>query len=246
MKFDTYSYLKAFDHNYRVAYAEGLTYFGEGASQKKALQRLKRLLQKTDLFPQGTKLLDLGCGDGTHGLFFTGLGYHYTGLDISEAAIERACQRTAEAGLEVDFRVGDVLDLREFQTGEFPIILDSYCFHMLVLDTHRATYFQNVKRILQENGFLILLAQRDETAYEGPISSFEEFCQLGAANPSGSPFQKCVDGHWGEVTGQTVFLLGRARSLKGYQEEVTNAGFRIVHQSTWDHRRKVAFVLKKT
>ena len=164
MKFDSHSYFKAFDHNYRVAYEEGCTYLGEGTSQEKAFQRLRKLLQKTVLSPQGTKLLDLGCGDGTNGLFLTGLGYHYIGVDIPETAIERARQRAAAAGLEIEFCVGNILDLKEFQTGEFPIVLDSYCFHLLVLDTHRATYFHNVKRIVQEDGCLILLAQRDETA----------------------------------------------------------------------------------
>ena len=119
MKFDDRSYLKAYDHNYRVAYEEGLTYLGEGASQQRDLQRLKGLLQRIPHSPRRTKLLDLGCGDGTIGLFLARLGYQYVGIDISEAAIERARQRAAENDVGARFEVENVLDLHTFQTNGF-------------------------------------------------------------------------------------------------------------------------------
>ena len=55
--------------------ARGLTYLGEGASQKKDRQRLKGLLRRIPHSPRKTKIVDLGCGDGTIGLYLTRLGY---------------------------------------------------------------------------------------------------------------------------------------------------------------------------
>jgi SAM-dependent methyltransferase len=249
MEFDDSSYYRAYDRNYRVAYGEGLAYLGQGAPGEKRLRRLEKLLWKTGLRARGTRLLDVGCGDGTNGLFLARLGYRYTGIDVSEAAVERARRRAAEAGLALDFRVADVLDMTEFQAGEFPLVLDSFCLHMLVLDTHRAAYFANVKRVMHGDGFLVLLANRDETAYEGPVESFAEFCRLSGTDPSGIAFEKCVEGRWVEVAGKKVYLLGRAKSLRGYREELTRAGSKVEHQSTWGPRRArvrdVAFVLKR-
>ena len=247
MKFDDRSYLKAYDHNYRVAYEEGLTYLGEGASQKKDLQRVKGLLQRIPYSPRKTKLLDLGCGDGTIGLFLAGLGYQYLGIDISEAAIERSRQRAAQIGVGARFEAKNVLDLRTFQTNEFPIVLDCYCFHMLVLDAHRAVYFENVRRVLQGEGYFILFGHRDEAAYEGPVSSFDEFCRVTGTSTSGIPFQKCQDGEWRDVKGRKIFLIGRAQSLKGYKEELTKAGFKIEYRATYgQNRRNAGFILKKS
>ena len=247
MKFDDQSYLKAYDHNYRVAYEEGLTYLGEGASQKKDLQRLAGLLRRIPHPPGKTKILDLGCGDGTIGLFLAGLGYQYLGIDISEAAIERARQRAAESDVGARFEVANVLDLHAFPTTKFPIVIDCYCFHMLVLDAHREVYFRNVRRVLRGKGYFILFSARDEGAYEGPVSSFDEFCRLTGTITSGIPFQKCQGSRWRDVKGKKIFLLGRALSLMGYREELTKAGFKIEYRATYGRdRRSAGFLLKKS
>ena len=247
MKFDDRSYLKAYDHNYRVAYEEGLTYLGEGASQKKDRQRLKGLLRRIPHSPRKTKILDLGCGDGTIGLYLTRLGYDYLGIDISEAGIERARQRAAENDVGARFEVENVLDLHNFQTNGFPIVIDCYCFHMFVLDAHRSAYFENVRRVLRDDGYFILFGQRDEAAYEGPVTSFDEFCRLTGTSTSGIPFQKYQEGQWRNVKGKRVFLLGRARSLKGYKEELTKAEFNIEYRATYGrNRRNAGFILKKS
>lgn len=245
MEWNDNSYLKAYDHNYCVAYDAGLSHLGEGGSPQSGLQWLKELLLNTGLPARGTRLVDLGCGDGTNGLFLAEQGYAYTGIDLSLAAVKRAQKRAVESNIRADFIVGDVLDLPMFSGKTFSIVLDSYCFHMLVIDAHRETYFKNVKRLLMDDGFFLLLAQHDDHAYEGPISSFDEFCRLTQANPSGIPFQKCVKDQWVNVEGKKIYLMGRARSLKGYYQEIDQAGFRVVYHSLWQDRKKVAFLLQK-
>ena len=235
------TYYTAFDHNYRMAYEEGDAYLGEGSFQEKAFQRLEALRQHTQVTAHGTKLLDLGCGDGANSLFLCGLGYDYAGIDISPTAVETACRRATAANIAADIRVGNAMDLSNFKSQEFRIVLDSYCLHMLVIDAHRAAYIESVKRVLADDGYFLLLAQRDESAYEGAITSFDEFCSRSGTDPGGVPHQKCIDGQWTEVKDKKVFLLGRQRSLAGYQNELTTAGFTIIHQTTWENSGKIAF-----
>lgn len=244
MKFDDGSYYKAYDHNYRVAYEEGLTYAGEGGSQKD-LERLRRMLGRIPHDPRDTGILDLGCGDGTTGLFLAGLGYRYLGIDVSEAAIERAKCRCAEAGTGARFVVANVLDPDSFPGRGFDIVVDCYCLNMLVVDAHRKAYLENVRRAMASSGYFILFGARDKAPCEGPVDSFAEFCMNTGANTSGVPFQKRKGIEWRNVRGRKVFLMGRPKSLKGYQEELTAAGFAILHRAAYGPDRQYAGFLMK-
>lgn len=61
------------------------------------VNQLERLL----CLPKGSKILDLGCGQGRISTPLALLGYRVTGLDGSQAMIEAAKQRTRAAGVEV-------------------------------------------------------------------------------------------------------------------------------------------------
>ena len=239
MKFDDGSYYKAYDHNYRVAYEEGLSYAGEGGSQED-LRRLNGMLGRIPHDPRDTRILDVGCGDGATGIFLAGLGYRYVGIDISEAAVERARQRSSESGVNAGFEVANALDADSWPTGGFDVVADCYCLNMLVVDAHRKRYLENVMRATRDGGFFILFGARDEDACEGPVDTFVEFCRQGDANTSGVPFQKCQGNQWHTVKGRKVFLMGRPRSMKGYQEELYAAGFTIVHSSVYGSDRQYA------
>jgi cyclopropane fatty-acyl-phospholipid synthase-like methyltransferase len=57
------------------------------------------------------RVLDVGCGNGNHVLFFAEQGFSTAGVDVSKSAIELARQRATERGLDVDLEVGDAADL---------------------------------------------------------------------------------------------------------------------------------------
>lgn len=130
LNFDDSTYFKAYDHNYRVAYEESLAFSGEGGSQW-VLRRLEGMLRKITHSPPETRILDMGCGDGTVGLFLAGLGYRYLGIDISDAAIVSARQRCAEAGAGAKFKVANALVLDTLPAHGFDIVLDCFCFNNL-------------------------------------------------------------------------------------------------------------------
>lgn len=71
-----------------------------------------------------SSVLDLACGTGNTIIPFARRGYKASGLDISGEMIGLARAKAQEAGLAIDFRVGDI---RDFQLHE-PVELVT-CFH---------------------------------------------------------------------------------------------------------------------
>jgi SAM-dependent methyltransferase len=53
------------------------------------------------------QVLDVGCGTGFLALRFAELGHTVTGIDLSPQMIDRASRKAEQAGLKLDFRVGD-------------------------------------------------------------------------------------------------------------------------------------------
>ena len=99
---------------------------------------------------------------------------------------------------------------------------------------------------MRDGGYFILFGSHDPDACEGPVGSFAEFCRKTGANTSGVPFQKCQGDRWEAVNRKRVFLMGRSQSLKGYREEVTAAGFRILYRTTYRRDpRDAGFLMQK-
>jgi len=86
------------------------------------------------------RVLDVGCGIGNHAVYFAQQGLAVTGVDISESAIEIGRKRTAEAGLDVEFIIGDAADLSGL--GRFDLVVSDG-----VLDHVK---FSKAKEILNE------------------------------------------------------------------------------------------------
>ncbi|MFQ6609416.1 MAG: class I SAM-dependent methyltransferase [Fidelibacterota bacterium] len=72
--------------------------------------------------PKTGKLLELGCGAGNIGLWFAGLGYSVSGIDIAPTAVELAQKRAIESGADASFCVGNVLDLEPYEEDEFDFV----------------------------------------------------------------------------------------------------------------------------
>lgn len=59
----------------------------------------------------GPRVLEMGCGTGTNAVELARRGLRVTAVDLVDLAVERGRQKAREAGVEVDFRVGDLLNL---------------------------------------------------------------------------------------------------------------------------------------
>lgn len=80
----------------------------------------RRVMELLELGP-GSSLLDVGCGTGNFSrdaVAVVGPGGRVTGCDISEGMLGVANTRAAEAGLKIDYYVGDATNL-PFASGSF-------------------------------------------------------------------------------------------------------------------------------
>src|SRR5215510_12701508 len=57
------------------------------------------------------RVLDLGCGNGRHAIYFAREGMQACGIDISETAVKWAKDWATREKLSVEFRVGSVTQL---------------------------------------------------------------------------------------------------------------------------------------
>jgi SAM-dependent methyltransferase len=145
--------------------------------EKKALQLCKG------------KVLDVGCGAGSHSLYLQEKGIEVTAIDISENAI-KACQLR---GLK-NAQVQNILDLENESFDTILLLMNGTGIFRTLLETSR--YLQKLKSLLNPNG-QILIDSSDI------IYMFDEVADGSYLVPA--------DGYYGELT----FTI----SYKGETEE---------------------------
>ena len=77
---------------------------------------------------RGLKVLEIGCGLGTDGAQFAKAGAEYTGIDLTEAAIDLARRRFAVSGLHGEFQVSDAEKL-DFPDDSFDVVYSHGVLH---------------------------------------------------------------------------------------------------------------------
>lgn len=102
------------------------------------------------------RALDLGCGTGTNAITLAQHGWEVTGIDFVPRAIKKARDKARQAGLNIDFRVGDATRL-EGIAGPFHLILDIGCFHGLTYES-KVDYTGNLEELLAPDGTFMMYA----------------------------------------------------------------------------------------
>src|SRR5882724_3127085 len=111
---------------------------------------------------RGLSVLEIGCGLGTDGAQFAKAGAHYTGVDLTEAAIELARKRFEIAGLPGEFRVADAENL-DFADESFDRIYSHGVLHHTP-DTARGV--AEIHRVLKPGGrAMVMLYHRGSYNY---------------------------------------------------------------------------------
>jgi SAM-dependent methyltransferase len=77
---------------------------------------------------RGLRVLEIGCGMGTDGAQFAAAGADYTGIDLTEAAVDLARKRFAASGLKGEFRVADGEKL-DFPDETFDVVYSHGVLH---------------------------------------------------------------------------------------------------------------------
>ncbi len=94
--------------------------------------------------------LDLGCGLGRHTILFAKNGFEVRAFDISENAIERTKEWASAEDLNVDFQLGDMLELPYGDSSVDCILCRNVISHT---DTNGIIkIISELKRVLREGG----------------------------------------------------------------------------------------------
>jgi len=102
---------------------------------------------------RGLRVLEIGCGIGTDGAQFAKAGAEYTGVDLTDAAIELAHKRFELFGLKGQFRVADAESL-DFPDESFDVV---YSHGVLHHTPYIDAAVQEIHRVLRPGGRAIVM-----------------------------------------------------------------------------------------
>ncbi len=128
---------------------------------------LERVVEEYSIAP--CSVLELGSGTGSDAIWLAGRGFKVTAVDSSPTAITMARNKASRAGVEVDFRIVDVL-ADDLPAGPFDFVFDRGCFHTFDLAEERSRVAGIVWRRLNPGGlWFSLIGSADGPAREaGP------------------------------------------------------------------------------
>src|SRR5260221_7285712 len=169
----------------------------------------------------GLSVLEIGCGLGTDGAQFAKAGAHYTGVDLTEAAVDLARRRFKISGLPGEFRVADAENL-DFADNTFDRVYSHGVLHHTP-DTARAV--AEIHRVLKPGGrAIVMLYHRGSYNYRVGIRVLR---RAGAGLLRSERGMKIVH----RLTGEPIDSLHEhAASLRSANGDVSAA--ELLNQST--------------
>jgi ubiquinone/menaquinone biosynthesis C-methylase UbiE len=234
-------YYQLFDDVYK-----DLSRSGGSAQRESFLEKSRRVVEEDFneqisrrlIPPPPAKLIDLGCGEGYNAMAMARRGYDVTAVDISPTIISNAMSKAQEQHVSVDFRVGNGLDLKDFEDGIFNIATDMGCLHMLVRTEHRRQYLKMVRRVLAPRGCFFLfqcVAGRDVIVEDEELEIFRSVTLV----------QKRFIANNGTAIAERGCGFRHA-SLRQYHEELEAAGFEVLdeHSRKCPHARFAMLVVR--
>lgn len=138
------------------------------------------------------KLLDVGCGTGRHTIELTKRGYTVTGIDLSEAQLQRARQKAQEAHLDIPFLQADARNLNFDRCFDAAIMLCEGGFCLMETDRENEAILISIAKALKDEALLIF------TTLNGlfPLThSLDDF--YGQVIDAGSA---CADTHFNPIS----------------------------------------------
>jgi len=136
-------------------------------------QHLYELLASYDAStPDGKKkrVLDLGCGRGLHAVKLAQLGWDVTGIELIDIAADAARQRAQKHQVEVTIIQGDVAKVLSQLQGEYDLIIDIGCLHMLP-KYKRKQVAEQLDRLMKPGAGLLLSAFSLPISFGGNVTA---------------------------------------------------------------------------
>lgn len=132
-------------------------------------------------------IIDVGCGTGRHAIELTKRGYSVTGIDLSEAQLRKAREKSERENLKIKFFKQDARDLPYHNQFDVAIMLCEGGFPLMETDEMNYEILKNVTKSLKDSGKFIF------TTLNGlfPLfNSIDEFHETGAGtNEEGAQYK---------------------------------------------------------
>ncbi len=104
---------------------------------------------------KSVRILDIGCGTGRHAIELAKRGYRVTGIDLSEALLDRAREKAAASGVSVDLRRHDARELPFAGEFDLAIMICEGAFPLMETDEMNFEILKGAERALKPGGKLI-------------------------------------------------------------------------------------------
>ncbi|HEX9099492.1 MAG TPA: class I SAM-dependent methyltransferase [Candidatus Dormibacteraeota bacterium] len=121
----------------------------------------KQAARLTEGLPAGAKVLEVAPGPGYLAVEIARLGFHITGLDISRTFVQIGTEHAREAGVSVDFRLGDAA-VMPFEADSFDLIVCQAAFKNFV---HPASALDEMYRVLRSSGTAVIQDMSSEATH---------------------------------------------------------------------------------
>jgi 2-polyprenyl-3-methyl-5-hydroxy-6-metoxy-1,4-benzoquinol methylase len=128
---------------------------------RNTLAEVEFIIRELNL-PEGSSILDMGCGTGRHSVELARRGYMMTGVDISSGMLAEAKQAAKKAGVEIEWIKQDATRFQSEKQFDAAICLCEGAFGLLGKDgdaiEHNLSILRNINQALKPGGKLILNA----------------------------------------------------------------------------------------
>jgi len=237
-------YYSAYEKRYRCVYNQGIKYWsnfpGEIADTKRIVNDFIDLIKPA---PAG-KVIEFGCGEAYLADYFVKKDFLYTGVDISESAINKAQTRWKNLGRKALFMVGDITKLPSVNNTYYDIGIDVSCLHMLVLENDRQNYLKNAYNLINKNGYMLFCRQIcSNNAVSKDIRSYDEW--LGYSGQSVDDYEmRHAYKNGRKVTVSIPMIAARAQPVEQYKQELEYWDFEFLKILS-NSRGRLSFFAKK-
>ncbi len=109
------------------------------------------------------RALDLACGEGRNAIWLAEQGWHVTGIDYSDVAIDRARRLAAGRGVDVSLEIGDVL-VAPIDEAAFDLVLLAY---LQLSADERSAVLRRAAAALRPGGTFLLVGHDLRNHAEG-------------------------------------------------------------------------------